>query len=126
MRRGLLIVLTFIALLPCFAFEAFADQEGGGFPYKVFTSDRKHVFVMLNRHDRTEPPFKDGHYSSSGMYLNDGSNVPLWSVDWGAGVYLPNGGEYVVRRGAWARYSGSYKEEAFTFFYRNELLETFR
>jgi hypothetical protein len=60
------------------------------------------------------------------MYINDGSNVPLWSVDWAGGVNLPNGGDYVVRRGAWARYSGSYAEEAFTFFYRNELLETFR
>lgn len=126
MRRGLLIALTFIALLPCLASYALADQEGGGFAYKAFTADRKHVFVMLNRNDPSEPSFKDDLYPSSGMYLNDGSNVALWSVDWGAGVYLPNGGEYVVRRGAWARYSGSYEEEAFTFFYRNELLETFR
>ena len=37
-------------------------------------------------------------WTVSGMYRNDGSTTPLWTVDWYAyEVDVPNGGEHVVR-----------------------------
>jgi hypothetical protein len=102
-----------------------ADQEGSGYSYRAYTADRKHVFVMLNREAPASLPDKDAQYSVSGMYLNDGSTTPIWTVDWAGGVYLPNGGEYIVRRGRWARYSGTYNEEEFTLYRRNQPLRSY-
>jgi hypothetical protein len=117
-----IIVLLVLAIFPG---ETLADQEGSGFSYRAHTADRRHVFVMLNREDPAAPEDKDEMFPLSGMYLNDGTASPLWTVEWGGSVYLPNGGEYIVKRGRWARYSGTYGEEAFTFYSRNQPLRSY-
>lgn len=126
MSRSAQSAFVTLILLGCFVVPTLADQEGGGFAYKAYTADQKHVFVMLNQANRLQPAYKDDLYPESGMYLNDGSVISLWTVDWSGRVYLPNGGKFVVRRGPWARYSGRYNEEALTFFYRDQLLRSYR
>ena len=68
--------------------------------------------------------FIDDKYEKSGMYLNDGSTVPLWTVDWKQRVYLPNDGKHVVRHGR-LKYSATYREEAFTFIAEGKVLKTY-
>jgi hypothetical protein len=41
-------------------------------------------------------------YPCSGLYKNDGSNKPIWTVDWYTFlVYLFPDGEHLIRRGPW-------------------------
>lgn len=103
-----------------------ADTEGGPFSYTVQTADKRHIFVNLTSHDSISGLVERGvTYHASGMYLNDGSATPLWTVDWQRYVYLPNGGDYVVRKGNWARFSGTYEEEALSFVLRGNVLKTY-
>ena len=41
-------------------------------------------------------------YSKSGMYRNDGTREPLWTVDWWAVVTVPGDGVHVIRQGPWS------------------------
>jgi len=60
------------------------------------------------------------------MYRHDGSTVPLWTVDWYARALVPSGGEYLVRLGNGPDYwSGSYDDEALTFFSNGQPLKTY-
>ena len=108
-----------IVLVAIAAPTAFADQEGTGLPYTATTPDGKHIFRMLASYEVGAP------YPSSGMYLNDGSTVPLWTVDWNAFAFVPSGGQYLVRKGNWAPWSGTYREEALTFFSNGQPLKTY-
>ncbi|MBS1797600.1 MAG: hypothetical protein JSS81_27500 [Acidobacteria bacterium] len=116
------IVLTSLFMLGLAA-AVFADQEAGPFPYKAVTADRKYIFVV------TDPKCGlcgiDGDYKQSGMYRNDGSTAPLWTVDWMNRIFLPNDGRHVVRLGRWARYSATYREELFTFVEEGRVLKTY-
>lgn len=42
-------------------------------------------------------------YPCSGLYRNDGSITPIWTVDWYGDVYLPGDGEHLIRQGPWTR-----------------------
>jgi hypothetical protein len=64
-------------------------------------------------------------YKQSGMYLNDGSTTPFWTVDWKERTYLPNDGKHIIRLGR-LRYSATYREEAFTFFAEGKVLKTYQ
>ncbi len=66
----------------------------------------------------------ESNYRQCGMFLNNSSLVPLWTVDWSGYIYLPNGGEFVVKRGRWARTSGTYNEEVLSFFSNGKLLKS--
>jgi hypothetical protein len=117
------IIFTFLLVLISH-FPALADQEGVFASFTAETSDKKYIFVMLN----PENPSGWGNdkFSQSGMYLNDGSTTPLWTVGWLNRVFLPADGEHVVRRGKWTRYSATYEEEAFSFFHKDSLLKTYQ
>ena len=105
-------------------FSALADQEGIFPSFTAETADKKYIFVMLN--SETPSGWGNDKFSQSGMYLNDGSSTPLWTVDWLNRVFLPADGEHVVRRGKWAGYSATYEEEVFSFFYKKNLLKTYQ
>jgi len=59
-------------------------------------------------------------YPCSGLYKNDGSITPLWTVSWYGDVYLLPDGEHLIRKGPWNK-----KESRSTFaglavaFYKN-------
>jgi hypothetical protein len=63
-------------------------------------------------------------YRVSGLYLNDGSLEPLWTVDWYAHrVIVASDGSHVIRRGPWA---SRYYDEAFTFFADGRKIRSYR
>jgi hypothetical protein len=63
-------------------------------------------------------------YKQSGLYRNDGSTDPLWTVDWYAfGVIVASDGVHLIRHGPWA---SSGDQEAITFFANGELLQSYR
>jgi hypothetical protein len=62
-------------------------------------------------------------YTRSGMYRNDGSAEPLWTVDWYAHrVEVASDGMHLVRHGPWA---SSTDQEAVSFFADGKLLRSY-
>jgi hypothetical protein len=62
-------------------------------------------------------------YSKSGLYRNDGSPEPLWTVDWYAhSVEVASDGVSLIRHGPWA---SSTDQEALSFFANGKLLRTY-
>lgn len=102
------------------ASNALADQAGSPPDFTVVSPDGKHIFVMADQHGLTELG-----YPASGMYLNDGSREPLWTVDWKAFVSVPSGGDVILRHGTWPQYSGRYEEEAISFIVRGQVVRTY-
>jgi hypothetical protein len=108
-------------------------------PYSNATqsSDGQFIFVMLS----PLPPEQDGAvlrdefasqirrirqaYPKSGMYRNDGSREPLWTVDWYAyRVEVPSDGVHLIRHGPWPP-KGAFDTEAISFFAKGQLLKTY-
>jgi hypothetical protein len=84
----------FVALVVTlgFATQSQADKIGPPTSHKVASADGKFVFVMLVPKAET---FED--YTRSGLY-QQGSNKPLWTVDWYAQrVAVASDGVHVVR-----------------------------
>lgn len=74
--------------------------------------------------DRKETQRVRNTYPSSGMYLNDDSTQPLWTVDWhSVQVFVSSDGEHVIRMGG---YQTEFSGEALTFFKRNEILGSYK
>jgi hypothetical protein len=94
------------------------------------SSDGKYLFVSLSNRP-LEVEFKDEgltgeerdqieffrlHYPVSGMYLNDGSNTPLWKFEkpWpGEPVIFPDG-DHIVFQGGWVTKTGGSEVAEFT------------
>jgi hypothetical protein len=126
---------------------AFADKPGPPTTYKQLSADGRFVFVMLSP-DSVETELLRWNeqfgnqikairtvYSRSGLYKNDGSKEPLWTVDWHrTGVAVPADGTHLVRFGNWphARRARemppdkeALKQEAVSFFARGKLLRSY-
>ena len=101
------------------ALQVSADQVGFS-PYRIVSSDGKYVFVMLTDYGGKEYGHYD--YPSNGLYLNDGSKTPLWTVDWVAYAHLPADGVHVVKQ-AWL--PDGYDGEAITFFAYGKPIKTY-
>lgn len=84
-----------------------ADKPGPPDSYKELSADMKFVFVMLAPDPKQESDPKTAQairrlYAKSGLYRNDGSNVPLWTVDWYRDhVHVAADGIHLVRQGDW-------------------------
>lgn len=89
------------------AVQAFADTIAPPRDFKQLTENKNYVFVML------APDAPDGWahhdpairkaYKQSGLYMNDGTISPLWSIDWYAFEVFPSSdGEHLVRMWPWA------------------------
>ena len=118
-----LIFLVGILLFETVAVDA--DQESKVIPYALESSDKKYVFIMLGEspfNNFPSPKFKNRN--KSGLYLNNGSGVPLWTVDWAAYTFLPSDGVHVIRRGNWARL-GDYDAEAISFYANGKILKAY-
>jgi hypothetical protein len=110
--RYLLIPAT-LALLAC-GQKSYADKPAPPSTYKVLSADEKFVFVMIAPEPLADElgRYNDDHkkvvkairdvYAKSGLYKNDGSKDPLWTVDWYAhGVSVASDGVHLVRFGPW-------------------------
>ena len=104
--------------------------------HTITSPDGQHVFVMLSHepldeelthfNEQVRPKIRAIRetWSKSGMYRNDGSRDPLWTVEWYAyQVDVPSGGEYVVRynSGGWS-WKG---QPALAFYRRGELFRSY-
>ncbi len=122
-----------ILMTPLFVY---ADKEAPPKSYEEFSPDKKFVFVMIapidysrdGRYFGEEGVAKEKRiratYPKSGMYSNDGSTKPLWTVDWYSRfVLVASDGIHLVRMGPWAM-KGS--NEAFTFFANGKKIRSYK
>ncbi len=132
MHRKLFFALLLITLS---ASTAFGDKPVPPHSYTIVSVDHRYLFVMLAptlESDQSFRPQEKGaealkirkRYATSGLYLNDGSTVPLWTVDWYAtAVVLPSDGVHLIRKGPWASTSS---DEALTFFASGKELKAYK
>ncbi len=99
---------------------AFADSISPPRDYTKVTVDGRYIFVMLVGNNSQVPLEWSkveeirSKYSQSGLYKNDGSTTPLWTVDWYGSVDLSSDGHHLIRWGPWPL-MGHYAETALTF-----------
>jgi hypothetical protein len=136
MKKFISIILG-ILFLGIMRYIAFADEPLTPHSYKKMVSAEKYIFVMLR--DRTylsgkalEKEELEMIYPHSGLYLNDGSTVPLWTIDWYAfpsEVYLSSDGGYLVRMGPWPSLKGArevnLEQLAVAFYEKGKLLQQY-
>jgi hypothetical protein len=97
----------------------------------IQTADRRYVFVMLGGVEATEARSylqSSVEYPQSGLYVNDGSTTPLWTVDWAArDVLLPSDGIHLVRVGpSPVADDNNYESDAVTFFAYGRAVSSYR
>jgi hypothetical protein len=124
---------------------ALADSPAPESSYKEIAPGGKYVFVMISpmTPDEDERKWDTKYrvaireirrtYKRSGLYRNDGSTEPLWTVDWYThSVAISSDGVHLIRPGPWPggnRYGplGSALDvEALSFFANGKLLRTYR
>jgi hypothetical protein len=104
-------VLRFLAILAILVpvSAAFADKPGPPMTYTKTSPNKQFLFVMVSP-DSLEEEVKRYNedaakkvrairttYPKSGLYKNDGSKEPLWTVDWFRGsVIVPSDGVHLV------------------------------
>lgn len=129
-RTGLMAILLLVPVI------AYGDTEAGPISYATASSNGKYLFVMLAPgeaqvgglplvdSDRRISKHLAAKYPVSGLYLNDGSTSPLWTVDWYAiSVIVPPDGVHLIRRGPWAK---RLSDEALTFLAGGRVLRSYR
>jgi hypothetical protein len=96
--------------------------------YKKPSPDGRYVFVMLSPHEaeggEQDRALREA-YPRSGLYRNDGSNEPLWTVSWYAYpscVEVASDGTHLVRRGNRGWLMGS---EAFSLYAHGQLVRAY-
>jgi hypothetical protein len=113
-----------------------ADKPAPPYSYKQVSPGGNFVFIMLSPRSAEEEMRSWNEatkqeirairqvYSKSGLYRNDGSANPLWTVDWYAfAVKLSSDGVHLVRHGPWA---SSLDQEAISFFANGNLLREYQ
>lgn len=114
--RQLFTILPVLTGLLSLASPALADKIGPPQPYETFSADRRFAFSMRVGKDAWN------HAQASGaMYaLQGGSRKLLWQVKgWYAPqVFVPAGGQYLVRLGNWPNGCGAKAEDLAVAFYK--------
>lgn len=126
-----------------FASSVRADILLPPYSYKIVAPGEKFVFVMIS----PVPVEKDGlglneeqvadirqlrrTYTQSGMYRNDGTNLPVWTVEWYAYIVIPlSDGVHLIRPGPWAWLredrTPNLDVEAVSFFHNGQLLRNYK
>jgi hypothetical protein len=132
LRAGLT-ALAVLALGP----DAQASRPRNVWPaYKTLSPNGQYVFVMRSPEEgRWGPEGPEIHrlYPKSGLYRNDGSNTPLWTVDWyvpndldSTGIGVASDGIHLVLHHNWWRGRDIYDAEVLSFFANGQLLRTYR
>lgn len=100
-----ILVVQLIVLFLALSIPAPADTPAPPRDYAKETENGQYIFVMLAPPERWVS--KDAElrktYRTSGLYRNDGSTAPLWTVYWYSfSVYPSSDGRHIVRMGPWA------------------------
>jgi len=106
------VFLAAVVAVVCCEGRSFADKKGPPRSRKEVVAGGKYVFVMLAPRTLEEEvrniTTEDGKaqakairdiYHKSGLYKNDGSNEPLWTVDWYGPATPLSDGVHLVRWG---------------------------
>jgi hypothetical protein len=144
-----LFLLPIFMLMYCTG-TARADKPGPPSTYKTTSADGKFVFVMIAPeslemelirynadHQKVVKAIRDV-YSKTGLYKNDGSKEPLWTVDWYSdSVRVASDGVHLVKSGRWpvleakakdkdrSITKNDLKQEAVSFFANGKLLREY-
>ena len=133
--KKVLWAFLFLLLIITTPLFAYGDKEAPPRSYAISSPNNKFIFVMIAPNafelvsfysDETKQEAKRVRekYSKSGMYLNDGSTTPLWTVDWySRSVLIASDGVHLIRRGPWALKSSN---EAFTFFANGKAVRSYK
>jgi len=134
LKRVIQIGLLYAVML-C-AVEVQADSPIHPHSYAVSSANGNFVFVMIapvsikedgdfeSDKGKTEAQRVRNKYRTSGLYRNDGSTTPLWTVDWySPTVYVFSDGVHIVRRGLAAE---GLNDEAITFFAEGREVSSYR
>jgi hypothetical protein len=126
---------------------ALADSIAPPRSYKQVTPGAKYVFIMISPMPVEEEVQRSNEetgagireirrvYTQSGLYRNDGSTEPRWTVDWYAyGVEVGSDGIHLIRHGPWpglpryrnSSWASALDQEALSFFANGQLVRTFR
>lgn len=107
--------------------QAFADHEAAPTEYKKVTKGGKYVFVLLAPQEWRKWGHLHKTYPSSGLYVNDGSHKPLWTVDWYArNVEVCSDGVHLVRWGPWPRLGDGGETLALAFYKNGYEVKSYR
>jgi hypothetical protein len=134
-RRSTLCV---IGLLLFFASTVKADSPVPLNDFSKISKNGKYIFVLIANGDDPSNYNPMGQvwkkdellrqkYPVSGLYLNDGSTTPLWTVDWNTDDYsleVSSDGRHVVRVGPWP-FQGQYQEDALSFYEDGQLIKKY-
>jgi hypothetical protein len=113
---------------------ATADSVAPPATYTKATLDGKHLLVMVSPLPVENDAIWDcdsgmsvreirSKYANNGLYRNDGSITPVWTVDWYArSVIVTLDGVHAIRGGPWP---SSIDQEALSFFTRGSLTRTY-
>ena len=124
MRWLVLLSLLFVTLICPSSTQA--DSPIPPHDYTQIAGGGKYIFVMLTRDKPSSTNNQSGTrnqdatirktYTESGLYLNDGSTTPLWTIDWYASeVMVSSDGHSLVRWGPWPS-ANNYGELALGFY----------
>jgi hypothetical protein len=128
-----LVLLAAALLLPS---SARADSPAPLMDFVQTTANQQYVFVLLARAD-DESAYNQlryveqkaalrQRYPQSGLYRNDGSATPLWTVDWNAyRVDVSSDGRHLVRWGPWP-WKGAFGEMALAFYEDGREMQRYR
>lgn len=112
-----ILFIILLVLLQSTTFIALADKEGPQRDYTQDVADGKFTFVMLAISRALQNEEIRSQYPQSGLYRNNGSTDPLWTIDWYSDIVIVSSdGEHLVRVEIWPRYSDS---DLVLAFYRN-------
>ena len=109
---GITILLWTVLCPPLWADSPAVPQS-----YAVFSPNKRFVFRM-----RVDPKSWDESKASGAMYaiLRDGTEKALWKVSgwYSFKVFVPDGGQYLVRMGNWSSGCGASAEDLAVVFYK--------
>jgi len=105
--------------------SASGDSPTRKYSYTKVTKNNKYILVMLRPWARQFVDPKTGKiYKHSGLYKNDGSSTPLWTINWFARTVIPDSdGKHLVRFGPWA--SSTY-DLAVSFYKEGKQINSYR
>jgi hypothetical protein len=133
--KGIMRIVRWVPLLACLnASIAIGDTVARPYSYSVESPAKNYIFVMiaaianeaLHYDDKSRDTIRKlrTKYRISGMYANDESTSPLWTVDWYAHrVLVPSDGIHLIRQGPWAE---SRFTEAIAFFESGKKIRSYR
>jgi len=113
-----------------------ADKPAEPRSYTEVTQDSKYIFVMhaptniFGGYEAGKGIALKAKYKKSGLYENNGSKQPLWTVDWYAsGVYVSSDGVHLIRMGHWPAGFAMNKEDlkqlAVAFYNKGNLIKEY-